>query len=67
MSERSGISWTDASFSPWFGCTKVSAACDHCYAEAWTKRSRVRAEAQPTRALLSRHLHDPCNNSPGLT
>ncbi len=32
----SAISWTDHSFAPWFGCAKVSPACDHCYAEAWT-------------------------------
>ena len=40
MGERSKISWTDASFSPWFGCTRVSAACDHCYAEDWSRRYR---------------------------
>jgi protein gp37 len=36
----SAISWTDHSFTPWFGCSKVSPACDHCYAEAWTLRFR---------------------------
>lgn len=33
MAENSGISWTDHTFNPWMGCTKVSPACDHCYAE----------------------------------
>lgn len=33
MAEISAISWTDATFNPWIGCTKVSPACDHCYAE----------------------------------
>jgi len=33
MAEQSEISWTDATFNPWIGCTKVSPACDHCYAE----------------------------------
>lgn len=33
MAEVSAISWTDATFNPWIGCTKVSPACDHCYAE----------------------------------
>lgn len=33
MAEHSAISWTDATFNPWIGCTKVSPACDHCYAE----------------------------------
>ncbi len=26
-------------FNPWLGCTKISAACDHCYAEGWAKRT----------------------------
>lgn len=37
MAEQSGISWTDATFNPWIGCTKVSVgefgACVNCYAE----------------------------------
>lgn len=33
MAEQSAISWTDATFNPWIGCTKVSPACDRCYAE----------------------------------
>ncbi|MEQ1761582.1 MAG: phage Gp37/Gp68 family protein [Pyrinomonadaceae bacterium] len=33
MAENSGISWTDHTFNPWMGCTKVSPACDNCYAE----------------------------------
>lgn len=33
MSENSAISWTDHTFNPWMGCTKVSPACAHCYAE----------------------------------
>lgn len=38
VAENSGIEWTNHTFNPWIGCTKVSAACDHCYAEAWDKR-----------------------------
>lgn len=38
MAENSKIEWTTHTFNPWIGCTKVSAACDHCYAEAWDKR-----------------------------
>jgi len=33
MAENSHISWTDNTFNPWMGCTKVSPACQHCYAE----------------------------------
>ncbi|MBB95560.1 MAG: hypothetical protein CML68_13340 [Rhodobacteraceae bacterium] len=38
MAENSGIEWTTHTFNPWIGCTKVSAACDNCYAEAWDHR-----------------------------
>jgi protein gp37 len=33
MAENTEISWTDATFNPWMGCTKVGPGCDHCYAE----------------------------------
>ncbi|WP_300009729.1 DUF5131 family protein [uncultured Roseobacter sp.] len=39
MAENSGIEWTHHTFNPWTGCTKISPACDHCYAEGWAKRS----------------------------
>jgi protein gp37 len=39
MSEQTKISWTRSTFNPWLGCTKVSPACAHCYAESWAKRS----------------------------
>ncbi len=38
MSGESKIEWTDSTFNPWIGCTKVSPGCDHCYAEAWDRR-----------------------------
>lgn len=38
MSEKTGIAWTDHTFNPWWGCTKVSDACDFCYAERDSKR-----------------------------
>lgn len=34
MGELSGIAWTDATFNPWWGCTRVSPGCEHCYAES---------------------------------
>ncbi|MCG5241364.1 phage Gp37/Gp68 family protein [Azospirillum doebereinerae] len=37
MAEVSAIEWTHATFNPWIGCTKLSAACDHCYAETLSK------------------------------
>jgi protein gp37 len=34
MAQNSKIEWTDHTFNPWIGCTRVSPACDNCYAEA---------------------------------
>lgn len=42
MSASSNIEWCDSTFNPWTGCTKVSPACDHCYAEGWSKRAGAR-------------------------
>lgn len=32
------IEWCHYTFNPWWGCTKVSPGCDHCYAETFDKR-----------------------------
>jgi protein gp37 len=37
-SEHSSIEWTEATWNPTSGCTKVSPGCDRCYAERITKR-----------------------------
>lgn len=36
MADRTAIEWCDATFNPWIGCTRVSPACDHCYAAVST-------------------------------
>ncbi len=38
MAERSEISWTDATFNWWEGCTKAGPGCDNCYAETRNAR-----------------------------
>lgn len=38
MADKTGISWTDHTFNPWWGCTKVSPACTNCYAETMSLR-----------------------------
>ena len=40
MSEKSAIEWTDSTWNPVTGCTKVSPGCKHCYAEAFAERWR---------------------------
>ncbi|KVN62740.1 phage Gp37/Gp68 family protein [Burkholderia anthina] len=63
MAENSMIEWTDHTFSPWIGCTKVSPGCDNCYAEhlmdkrmhkvVWGPRGeRVRTSASTWRQPL---------------
>ncbi len=39
MGTETAIAWTDHTFSPWWGCERVSPACNHCYAEAFAKRT----------------------------
>jgi protein gp37 len=40
MSDRSPIEWTEATWNPVRGCSKVSPGCKHCYAEAFAERFR---------------------------
>ena len=40
MSDNSKIEWTDATWNPVRGCTKISAGCVHCYAETFAERWR---------------------------
>ena len=40
MSRKSAIEWTNGTWNPVTGCTKVSAGCDHCYAERLSERFR---------------------------
>lgn len=39
MGETTAIKWTDHTFNPWWGCERVSPGCQHCYAEAFAKRT----------------------------
>lgn len=38
MAEVTGIEWTNSTYNPWEGCTKVGPGCDFCYAEARDNR-----------------------------
>ena len=40
MAEKSKIEWTDATWNPVRGCTKISPGCKHCYAETFAERFR---------------------------
>lgn len=40
MAQHSTIEWTDATWNPVRGCTKITPGCDHCYAETFAERFR---------------------------
>lgn len=55
MGETTGIEWTDHTFNPWIGCTKVAPGCAHCYAERDFDKRRHFAQWGPngTRVVTS--------------
>jgi protein gp37 len=58
MASNSSIEWTNASWNPLTGCTKVSPGCKHCYAERMSQR--LQAMGQPNYAngfALTLHEH----------
>src|ERR1700722_16717849 len=40
MANKTRIEWTDATWNPVRGCTKISPGCKHCYAETFAERFR---------------------------
>src|SRR5215218_6925525 len=40
MSDNTKIEWTDATWNPVRGCTKITPGCKHCYAETFAERFR---------------------------
>jgi len=61
MAKNSHIEWTHHTFNPWWGCAKVSAACDNCYAETWAKRvgQQVWGKESPRRFFSDAHWEEP--------
>ena len=58
MATRSAIEWTESTWNPVTGCTKISEGCKHCYAERMAKR--LQAMGQPNYAAgfgLALHEH----------
>lgn len=65
MSSSSAIEWTDATWNPVTGCTKISPGCDRCYAERFAERFRGVSghhfEAGFSLTLRPERLADPLN------
>lgn len=55
MSDQTGIEWTDATWNPIRGCSRVSAGCMHCYAE----RQAIRQIKSGYAGLIQRTSHGP--------
>ena len=59
MSDKSAIEWTDSTWNPVTGCSKVSPGCAHCYAERLSLRFRTsRVPWTPANALENVVLHE---------
>lgn len=61
MGKETGISWTDHTFNPWWGCTEVSPGCDNCYAKAMDARTGGQhwGKGAPRRTFSDKHWHQP--------
>ncbi len=55
MAESTEIAWTDSTFNPWWGCTKIAPGCDNCYAAALDKRTGGNHWTDNNRRVLSEH------------
>ena len=53
MDEQSPIEWTEATWNPVTGCTKISPGCKHCYAERMARRLQAMGQANYRQRLPS--------------
>lgn len=62
MGQKSGIAWTNGTFNPWWGCVKISPACDRCYAESTDARFSDEShwgQDAPRRTFGDKHWNEP--------
>lgn len=61
MARNSSIEWTHHTFNPWWGCKRVSPACDNCYAELWARRmgQDLWGAQSPRRFFSEAHWREP--------
>ncbi len=63
MADKSAIEWTDSTWNPVTGCTKISPGCAHCYAETITLRFKRGGPFLPGKTTI--RLHPDRLNDPG--
>lgn len=61
MSKDTNISWTDATFNPWWGCDKVSPGCKNCYADSFAARLglNIWGPGSTRRQFSQKHWKEP--------
>jgi protein gp37 len=61
MGKDSKIAWTDHTFNPWWGCSKVSPGCANCYAATFSKRMGLDlwGASTPRRFFGAKHWVEP--------
>lgn len=61
MGVDSKIQWCHHTFNPWWGCTRVSPGCEHCYAETFAKRTghKVWGAKADRRFFGAKHWAEP--------
>lgn len=61
MGETTGILWTDSTFNGWWGCTRVSPGCEHCYAETLSHRLgfNIWGQTNGRRITSDKNWNDP--------
>jgi protein gp37 len=58
MANNSGIEWTESTWNPLTGCTKISPGCKHCYAERMAKRLKAMGQVNYANGFkLTMHEH----------
>lgn len=60
MGKETGIAWTDHTFNPVWGCTKIGPGCDFCYADVWAQRTGHNIWGTSTfREFTDKHWREP--------
>src|SRR6266511_1854794 len=59
--DRTAIASTDATFNPWWGCTRLSPACAHCYADTLARRygHQLWGDGSPRQLFGEQHWAQP--------
>ncbi len=61
---KSKIEWTDTTWNPITGCTKISAGCKNCYAETMTRRLKAMGQEKYKDGFNTIRVHQKCLNDP---